>query len=158
MTFEPLIHISFPNAILQCIMWSVLISMFFGAVAWLVMTIGKQREERMTAIITSMVMTFFFALILVGSWMQHTQIVKNEAIVFSNVSKKYQVESVTFAPSPARGARDSYPEQSKPQQVMIQVAGKTRPAILTHDERTSEPTLRDFDNGKPMDDILKTRQ
>lgn len=157
MTFEPLIHISFPNAILQCVMWSVLISMFFGAVAWLVMTIGKQREERMTAIVTSMVMTFFFALILVGSWMQNTQIVKNEAIVFSNVSKKYQVESVTFPPKPARGPSENYPEQSEPQPVMIMVAGKTRPALLTQDERTSEPTLRDFDNGKPMDDILKTK-
>lgn len=155
MTFEPLIHISFPNAILQCIMWSVLISIFFGVVAWLVMTIGKQREERMTAIVTSMIMTFIAAPIFVGSWMQNNQIVKNEAIVSSNVSKKYHVETVTFAPNPARGARDSYPEQSKPQQVMIQVAGKTRPAILTQDEQTSEPTLRDFDNGQPMDDILK---
>lgn len=157
MTFEPLIHISFPNAALLCIMWSALISIFFGVVAWLVMTIGKQRENRMTAIVTSMIMTFFFALILVGSWMQNTQIMNNEAIVSSNVSKKYQVESVTFPPKPARGPSENYPEQSKPQPVMIMVAGKTRPALLTQDEETSEPTLRDFDNGKPMDDILKTK-
>lgn len=144
-------------AALQCLMWSGLIAAFFGGVAWLVMTIGKQREDRMTAIVTSMIMTFFFALILVGSWMQYNQIMNNEAIVSSNVSKKYQVETVTFPPKPARGPSENYPEQSKPQPVMIMVAGKTLPAILTQDERTSEPTLRDFDNGQLMDDILRTQ-
>lgn len=157
MTFEPLIRIDLPNAILQCIMWSVLISIFFGAVAWLVMTIGKQREERMTAIVASMVITLFVSLIFVGSGMQHTQIVKNEAIVSSNVSNKYQIESLTFPPKPARGPSENYPEQSKPQPVMIMVAGKTRPAMLAQDEQTSEPTLLDFDNGKPLDDLLKTK-
>lgn len=158
MTFEPLIHISFLDAILRCIMWSTLISVFFGIVAWLVMTVGKQsREDRTTAFFASMIVALFIALIFVGNWMQNTQIDTNEKIVFSNVSKKYQVEKITFPAPPARGTRSSYPEQSGPQPVTIVVAGKTRPAILTQNEQTSEPTLRDFDNGKPLDDLLKQK-
>jgi ABC-type microcin C transport system duplicated ATPase subunit YejF len=87
--------------------------------------------------------------------MQNHQIDKNQQIVFSNVTKKYEVEMITFPLAPAKGPRESYPEQSGPQKIMIQVAGKTRPAILIQDEQTSEPTLTDFDNGKPMDDILR---
>lgn len=155
MTFEALIHVSFASAIGLCIFWSLLISVFFGAVAWLVMTISNQREDRMAAIVSSMIMTFILALMFVGTWMQNTQIDKNQQIVFSNVSKKYQVEMITFPPPPSRGSRSSYPEQSDPQNIMIKVAGKSRPAILTQNEQTSEPTLIDVDNGKPMDDILR---
>ena len=82
------------------------------------------------------------------------QVQQNMEIVASNVTQKYMVEDITFAPR-GRGLPSYSPEQPDPQPITIKVSGKSRLATLTQDEKTSEPTLLDVDTHEPMSDILR---
>lgn len=100
--------------------------------------------------IMSVLVTSLAPVFLISS--QNRQI--NTQTVFANISKKYEIQSMEFK-TPSKYL---YPEQSEAQPVLVQTKDGVRSAFLTQDEKTSEPTLTDADNGKPMDDILKTKQ
>ena len=156
MTFEPLIHVSFWQAAVLCIMRALLLGSILGGLVALGFLIAKNKEELLPAAITTFGMTFLFSLIFLGSNIQSEHIEKNEKIVFSNVSKKYNVEQIEFGKRLSRAYEENdYPEQSDPQSVQIKVEGKTRLAVLVQNRETSEPTLLDVDSGQPMEDILR---
>lgn len=100
--------------------------------------------------VMSLLVTSLCPVFLISS--QNRQI--NTQTVFTNISRKYEIQSMEFK----NPSKYLYPEQSKAQPVLVRTKGGVRSAILTQDEATSEPTLTDADNGKPMDDILKTKQ
>jgi hypothetical protein len=150
MTFEPLIHVSLFIAILQSAMWAAIIALGIGMMTFLIMLPAKNKGDRYVGALTAFIMSFVFSLLCVGAATQGNLREKNEEILFSNLSQKYEVEEISFLPRIS-----GFPEQSESQQIMVKANGKTRPAILTQNRDTSEPTLTDVDNGQPMDDILK---
>lgn len=92
---------------------------------------------------------------LLGSCMVlHLDNVKdNEAISLSNLSKKYDVDSLTYEKDTKQ--KVNYPDQKEPQNVIIRSQGKSRPAILVQNLQTFEPMLTDFDTGEPLTDLLR---
>lgn len=75
----------------------------------------------------------------------------NTTILQQNITKKYDVETVTFDFTTLKGGGHGWtPTQSEPQQVMVKVNGVTHVAILTQNTKTAEPTLIDVDTKKDI--------
>lgn len=154
-------------AVLQTALLAVGVAVFFGLISYLVFYLPvrnkkslppEKRKDLRNFFLIMVGFGFFFGAVLGGPAIQTQNITQNEKIVRANVSQKYKVEEITFGPR-GRGVHDvAYPEQSETQKITIKALGKTRLAVLTQDEKTSEPTLTDVDNGQPMDDILKAKQ
>lgn len=134
-------------------MWAAIIGLGIGAMTFLIMLPAKNKGDRYAGALTALIMSFVFSLIFVGSATGANLRDENEAILLSNLSQKYEVEEIFFLPRIS-----GFPEQPEPQQIMVKSGGKSRPATLTQDRATSEPTLTDVDNGQPMDDILKSQR
>lgn len=151
MTFEPLIHQSFFDMLGMVITWAVAVSLSITGVTYIFVRRSSGMIIWMVAVaIMSVLVTSLAPVFLISS--QNRQI--NTQTVFANISKKYEIQSMEFK-TPSKYL---YPEQSEAQPVLVQTKDGVRSAFLTQDEKTSEPTLTDADNGKPMDDILKTKQ
>lgn len=97
---------------------------------------------------------FMLGGVIVCSWMIWTHSEQNKMTVKENLSQKYAIEEVTFAPT-GRGMPDYLPEQTKPQPVTIKANGESRLATLVQDRASSEPTLLNVDTGKPLDELLR---
>lgn len=162
MTFEPLIHISPFMAFLQILMWGVIAGLFACMMSYLLFYLpwknrknfNKKDMKQFVWIVTGM--WCVLGVLLIGSAINADRLHRNEEIVSKNVSQKYQVEEVIFAPRGRDVPNVAYPEQSESQSVTVKTNGKSRLATLTQDRETSEPTLTDVDNGQPMDDILRS--
>jgi hypothetical protein len=157
MSFEPLIHVSELHAVLIISLWAGLVTLIIGGLTYIDLR-RKNHEMTEELLFSRISLPFIICWSVIGLGIQSDQIAKNEAIVFKNVSQKYEVEEIKFAPATStRQYRDYYPEQSEPQPVMIKANGVTRPAILEQDRETSEPTLLDVDNGKSLDGLLRIK-
>jgi hypothetical protein len=152
MSFEPFRSLSFFDFLINALLWGSIVITFSGIVTLLV-SLAFREKEIMKAVLTTMALMGIFALL--GSCMVlHLDNVKdNEAISLSNLSKKYDVDSLTYEKDTKQ--KVNYPDQKEPQNVIIRSQGKSRPAILVQNLQTFEPMLTDFDTGEPLTDLLR---
>lgn len=174
MTFEPLIHITPVMAILEALMWTALFTLAVLLLSYLLFylpwklfydRLGKYGDRDGTEKMDRKKIVWFVTLVwailgflFIGTGMDSHRYYANIDTASQNITKKYDVEQVTFPPRPTGRSYSgpiNYPEQSGPQPITVKSNGKTRMAILTQNESTSEPTLLDVDSGKPMDDIIR---
>lgn len=155
MSFEPLIHISVISTVLIVALGAGLATFVIGGLSYMDLR-HKKREMTEQLFFTRISVPFIVCCAVIFACLQTNVIAKNETIVRTNVSQKYDVQEIQFTSSTGKSHyRDYYPEQSQSQPVMIKSRGVTRPANLIQNPETSEPTLLDVDNGKPLDDLLR---
>lgn len=81
---------------------------------------------------------------------------ENMEIFKSNVAQKYDVQEVKFSAHENPKVKElKKPTTDDPQTVMLIVKGEERPATLTHNDETNEPTFSDVKTNEPLTGILK---
>lgn len=149
MIFEPFKDLSFFDFLLSALIWGSSGAAIFVAVTFLLFFKDKDIKHaiRMVALFGAGMGVFISGLVVISEAAEH-----NRNVALSNVSKKYEVESITYQ---AKGRGVPSPNTEEPLNVIIKVDGKSRPAVITQNLDTHEPTLTDFDTGEPMDDIRR---
>lgn len=130
-------------------MWSVIVALVITGMAYLLLRKSNHPEAK-AGIITAGVVTLVVTFLGVGMTTSSYEKTVNMDRVASNVTEKYDVDRFTFS-TPDRYLR---PAQTEPQEVKVRHDGKTVTVWLKQDLETSEPTLLDFDSGKPLDNLL----
>lgn len=148
MTFEPLIHHTLLDTLLVLVGLPVLVSVVVTGVTYF---FARKSPDMKSTVISVAIMSFLVTLFCVGIITGVHDRNANKDAVAANISKKYDVEAMEFS-TPDRGL---VPEQSEAQEIKVKSHGKTQTVLLTQDAQTSEPTLLDFDNGKPLTDLLR---
>ena len=150
MTFEPLIQKQWFESLGSDLLWAVIVALIMTGLAYLLLRKSTHPEAKagiITAGVASLVVTFLGVGMITGTHDKTVNIDRASA----NVMKKYDISSFSFS-TPDRNLRPAQPE---PQEVKVKHQGKTSTVWLKQDVSTSEPTLLDFDSGKPLDDWLK---
>jgi hypothetical protein len=149
MTFEPLIQKQWFESLGSDSLWAVIVALAMTGLAYLLLRKSTHPEAKagiITAGVASLVVTFLGVGMITGT---HEKTVNMDRVA-SNVTKKYDVDQFSFSTPD----RNLFPAQTEPQEVKIRHDGKTITAWLKQDFQTSEPTLLDFDSGKPLDNLL----
>lgn len=88
----------------------------------------------------------------------HSNDAQNMEVFNSNVSQKYDVESVSFAAHQNKKVKDTQkPTDEGDLAVKVVAHGKEHDATLTQDEKTNEPTFKNPETGQPLTDFLKEK-
>lgn len=150
MVFEPLIHRTLLDVLLILLVLPLSVTLVITGITYLFARKTSNMKSRIISVaMTSFLVTVFCTGMISGMYEKNT----NKDRVAANISKKYDVDEMTFS-TPDRSLT---PEQSEAQEIKIKSHGQTQTVWLTQDFETSEPTLLDFDNGKPLEDILRNQ-
>lgn len=88
----------------------------------------------------------------------HANDTENMEVFNSNVSQKYEVDSVSFAPHPNQKVKETQkPTDKGDLSVKVVAHGKEYDATLTQDAKTNEPTFKNPETGQPLTDFLKNK-
>lgn len=152
MNFQPFHALSFIDYFLNAILWATAFSVATVLVTVILCLVSRDSDMGKAVGIMSI---FSFAVVAYISCAVLTfdNAKTNHQIAFQNLSKKYAVESVTYEKS--RRGFEPNADVEDPLNVIIKTQGKSRPAVITQNLQTFEPTLKDFDTGKPLDEILQ---
>lgn len=155
MNFEPFYHTSIISTIFNGLIWASFIGIPCALIA-VFMNYGYQEKAIKSNTLLTLAITGGLGLLLGVLGANAGDTAKNETILISNVSQKYKVQNITFEKRNPRSTANDYPEQAEPQNVIIKTTdGKSRPAIITQNTETLDPTITDIDTGKEMTDLLK---
>lgn len=149
-TFEPLIQTPWFESVASDIFWAVMVALVMTGLAYLLLRKSTNPEAKV-GIITTGIVTLVVTFLGVGMITGTHEKTVNINRVTSNVMKKYDVDRFTFSTPD----RNLFPAQTKPQEVKVRHDGKTMTVWLKQDFNTSEPTLLNFDDGKPLDNLLR---
>lgn len=150
MMFEPLIQKQWFESLGSDLLWAAIVALVITGLAYLLLRKSTHPEAKagiITAGVASLIITFLGVGMVTST---HDKTVNIDR-VSNNAMKKYDISSFTFS-TPDRSLRPAQPE---PQEVKVKYQGKTTTVWLKQDVSTSEPTLLDFDSGKPLDEWLR---
>lgn len=152
MNFQPFHSLSFIDYFLNAILWATGFSLATVLVTVILCLVSRDGEMGKAVGIMS-VFSFVVVAYISCAVLTFDNANNNRKIALHNVSQKYDVESITYE----KGYKGSQPDADveNPLNVIIKTQGKSRPAVITQNLQTFEPTLKDFDTGQPLDEILR---
>lgn len=151
MEFEPFRNLSFLDYFGNAILWGGITAAIFAFVTFLLCFFTKDKDIKQALQVVS-VFGLATGVFISTCVLEIDKDRDNHRIALNNVSKKYDVQVLVLEKG-HRGGLIS-PDTDKPLNATIKANGKTRPAVITQNLDTFEPTLTDVDTGKHMDDIL----
>lgn len=149
MTYEPIIYQIYHDASLYGFLWGL--GCFLVALPIAYFNFRRDSDFIVNVAATS-AGAFIIPFIAVMSIMSMTASSTNHHHLEDNVKQKYNVQGMELA---RNGRSGGDPTKTDPQEVKILSDGKTRVFWLIQNSETSEPTLLDYDNGKPVEDLLR---
>lgn len=151
MTYEPITYDTFHDAALYGFLWGLGFFIVFWAIAYFTF---RRDSEFVTNVAATSVGAFIIPFIAVFYITSMVTSYHNSQHLQDNIMHKYNIEGMAFNGSTNRGSTGD-PTKTEAQEVKITSDGKTRLLWLIQNPETSEPTLLNYDTGKPVEDLLR---